>query len=101
MNWDMFALLLFACALGIIFLLTLALSLLLNALMKNHRARRFRLLFAGGLFGIIPAAVYFNIFIDSFPNGLLNTRGIILVIVWLVSTVAGALAFNKYKGTSS
>lgn len=100
MNWDMFALLLAACALGIILLMTLALSLLLNTLMKKRRARRFRLLFAGGLFGIIPAAVYFYIFTDSYPNWLLNIRGIILVIIWLVSAVAGALAFNKYKGTS-
>jgi hypothetical protein len=56
-------------------------------------------LFIGGLSGIVPALIYFNLFIDSFPNELLSMKGVILLIVWFLSSIAGALAFSKYKAT--
>jgi hypothetical protein len=100
-GWDTFALLLIFALLVIFVISNYVLALLLNTMLKKHSKQRFRHLFTGGLSGIVPALIYFNLYIDSFPNKLLSIKGLILLTVWFLSSIAGALAFSKYKATSS
>ncbi len=100
-GWDTYALLLIFALLVIFVIINYVLALLLDTMLKKHSKRRFRHLFTGGLSEIVPALIYFTLFIDSYPNKLLSMKGLILLIIWLLSSIAGALAFSKYKATPS